>query len=135
MSTPRRARVLVAYATVKILDPISGKMTVRGFPQGAVFPPDADPENVANLVRREYAEWLDTGEAKTVIKDEAAAEQAEADTAKVRMDEAEASAKKAQADADARVKADADAAEAQEKADAEAAAAAKAPSKATGSKA
>ena len=58
MST-RRARVVVAYATVKLLDPTTGKWTVHGFYQGAVFPENADPENVATLVRREYAEWLD----------------------------------------------------------------------------
>jgi hypothetical protein len=61
MST-RRARVVVAYATVKLLDPISGKPAVAGFYQGAIFPPEADPENVASLVRREYAEWVDEPE-------------------------------------------------------------------------
>ncbi len=49
----------VAYATVKVLDPISGKWTVLGFYQGAILPDSADPDNVANLVRREYAEWVD----------------------------------------------------------------------------
>ena len=76
MST-RQARVAVAYATVKLLDPATGKWTVHGFPQGAVFPPNADPENVANLVRREYAEWVDSGEAKAVDKQETAEESAE----------------------------------------------------------
>ena len=56
----RQARVTVAYATVKLLDPATGKWTVHGFPQGAVFPSNADPDNVANLVRREYAEWVET---------------------------------------------------------------------------
>jgi len=58
-ATQQAARVTVAYATVKLLDPATGKWTVHGFPQGAVFPSSADPENVANLVRREYAEWVD----------------------------------------------------------------------------
>jgi len=49
---------------VKLLDPASGKWTVIGFPQGAVFPPNADPANVAALVRREYAEWVDDSPAE-----------------------------------------------------------------------
>jgi hypothetical protein len=130
MST-RRARVVVAYATAKILDPISGKWTVHGFHQGAVFPPEADPENVANLVRREYAEWLDADEAKVLDKQETEAEKAEAAAAKQALDEADAGAKQAQADADARVKADADAADAKAKAEAEAAEAEKAAAKPT----
>ena len=63
MST-RQARVTVAYATVKLLDPASGKWTVIGFPQGAVFPSNADPANVAALVRREYAEWVEEAPAE-----------------------------------------------------------------------
>lgn len=51
--------MVAAYATVKITDPVSGKWTVHGFTQGGVFPAEADPENVANLVRRGYAEWVD----------------------------------------------------------------------------
>jgi colicin import membrane protein len=113
--------VVVAYATVKVLDPISGKWTVHGFPKDAIFPAEADPENVANLVRREYAEWLDAGEAKVVDKQETEAEKAEAAAAKQALDDAEAAAKQAQAEADARVKADAEAAEAKAKADAAAA--------------
>jgi hypothetical protein len=53
------ARVLAAYATVKVLDAASGKPTYYGFYQGAILPPSADPEAVANLVRRGYAEWVD----------------------------------------------------------------------------
>jgi hypothetical protein len=44
---------------VKLLDPVSGKWTVAGFYQGAILPADADPDNVATLVRRGYAEWVD----------------------------------------------------------------------------
>jgi hypothetical protein len=55
----RQARVVVAYAVVKVLDPLSGKPTVVGFPQGAVLPAYADSQNVADLVRREYCEWVD----------------------------------------------------------------------------
>ena len=81
---------------MKIIDPITGKPTVLGFYQGAVLPPEADPENVASLVRREYAEWLDSGDARAVEKQETAEEKAEADAAKQRADEAEAAAKKAE---------------------------------------
>lgn len=94
----RRARVTAAYATVKIIDPISGKPTVLGFYKDAILPPEADPENVASLVHREYAEWLDSGDAKAVDKQETAEEKAEADAAKQRADEAEAAAKKAEED-------------------------------------
>ena len=74
----RRARVLAAYATVKLLDPVTSKWTVHGFYKDAVLPLEADPENVASLVRREYAEWLDSGEVKVVDKQEAeAADEAE----------------------------------------------------------
>ena len=103
----RRARVTVAYATVKLLDPATGKWTVHGFYQGAVLPENADPENVAGLVRREYAEWVDSGEAKAVDKAET-----EADAAKQRADEAEAAAKKAEAERAAAEKAAAKAAKA-----------------------
>jgi hypothetical protein len=96
----RRARVLAAYATVKILDPVSGKWTVAGFYQGAVLPPEADPENVASLVRREYAEWLDSDEASAVDKAETEADKAAEDAAKQQMDEAEAAAVKADEDAE-----------------------------------
>jgi hypothetical protein len=58
----RRARVVAAYSTVKLLDPASGKWTVAGFYQGAILPAEADPDNVAALVRREYAEWVDEPE-------------------------------------------------------------------------
>lgn len=92
MST-RRARVLAAYATVKLLDPISGKWTVAGYYQGAILPDHADPENVASLVRREYAEWLDSGETKSVTKQEAEAGKVDEEVAKQRMEEAEAAAK------------------------------------------
>lgn len=54
----RQARVSVAYATVKVPDG-AGKPTVMGFHQGTVFPASADPEDVARLVRRGYAEWVD----------------------------------------------------------------------------
>jgi hypothetical protein len=63
--------VTAAYATVKLLDSVTGKWTVCGFYQGAVLPEFADPENVASLVRREYAEWLDAGETKQVDKQQA----------------------------------------------------------------
>jgi hypothetical protein len=94
----RRARVLAPYATVKILDPVSGKPTVAGFYAGAVLPPEADPEDVARLVRREYAEWLDSGEEKVLDKQEDEAEKAQADAAKRRADDAEAAIKKADAE-------------------------------------
>jgi hypothetical protein len=106
MSAPRRARVLAAYATVKINDPISGKPTVAGFYEGAVLPLEADPENVASLVRREYAEWLDSGEAKAVEKQETDAEKAEAAAVKQRADEAEAAAAAAEKERLAAEKAD-----------------------------
>ena len=89
----RRARVTAPYATVKVNNPVTGKWTVLGFYQGAVLPIEADAENVASLVRREYAEWLDSGEVKAVEKQETAEEKAEADTAKQRADEADAAAK------------------------------------------
>lgn len=53
----RQARVSVAYATVKVRDAVG--VSVRGFHQGAVFPDSADPDAVAALVRRGYAEWVD----------------------------------------------------------------------------
>jgi hypothetical protein len=59
MAGPRRARVTVAYATCKVVDPATGTTTVLGFYQGAPLPPNADPENVKSLVRRQYAEWMD----------------------------------------------------------------------------
>jgi hypothetical protein len=98
MSAPRRARILAAYATVKINDPISGKPTVAGFYEGAVLPPEADLENVASLVQRDYAEWLDSDEAKAVDTAEAEAEKAQDDAAKQRADEADAALAKAEAD-------------------------------------
>ncbi len=55
----RRARVTAAYATVRVLDPASGKPTVYGFYEGGILPPSADPESVEGLVRRGYAEWVD----------------------------------------------------------------------------
>lgn len=55
----RRARVTAAYATVRVLDPATNAPTVLGFHQGGTFPDTADPENVENLVRRGYAEWVD----------------------------------------------------------------------------
>jgi len=58
----QRARVTAAYATVPVLDTPSGKPTVYGFHQGAVFPPSSDPEAVARLVRRGYAEWVQEDE-------------------------------------------------------------------------
>ncbi len=54
----RQARVTAPYATVKVIDTPSGKPTVYGFYEGGILPPSADPENVANLVRRGYAEWV-----------------------------------------------------------------------------
>lgn len=63
MST-RRARVTAAYATVKLLDPATGKWTVAGFYKDAVLPIEADPENVAGLVRKEYAEWVEEAPAE-----------------------------------------------------------------------
>jgi len=111
MST-RRARVTVAYATVKLLDPATGKWTVAGFYRDAVLPVEADPENVASLVRREYAEWLDSGEAKAVDKAETEEEKAAAEAAKQQMEAAEAAAKKAEAEQAAADKAAAKAAKA-----------------------
>ena len=58
----RQARVVVAYATVKLNDPATGKPTVRGFYRDAVLPDFADADNVASLVRRGYAEWVDEPE-------------------------------------------------------------------------
>lgn len=55
----RRARVVAAYATVKVVDPTTGKWTVAGFQKDALLPADADPENMATLVRREYCEWVE----------------------------------------------------------------------------
>jgi hypothetical protein len=112
MSVPRRARVLAAYATVKINDVLSGKPTVAGFYEGAILPPEADPENVASLVRRGYAEWLDSGEVKAVDKQQTEADKAADAAAKQRADEAEAAAVKADADAKAAEKAAAKAAKA-----------------------
>lgn len=54
----RQARVILAYATVKLLDPVSGS-TVRSYYKDAVFPDSADPEDVERLVRRGYAEWVE----------------------------------------------------------------------------
>lgn len=54
----RQARVVVAYATVKVLDPATGKPTVCGFYKDSVLPANADPANVEALVRREYAAWI-----------------------------------------------------------------------------
>jgi len=96
----RRARVVVAYATVKIIDPISGKPAVRGFDQGAIFPVEADPENVAALVRREYAEWLDDAEVKEVVKQKTAEDKMAEDAAARRLEDAEAAIKKAEGDDD-----------------------------------
>lgn len=115
MGAPRRARVTSAYATCKILDPVSGKPTVYGFHQGAVLPPEADPENVANLVRREYAEWLDSGENKAVDKAETDADKAAEAAAKQQMEEAEAAAKKADEERAAAEKAAAKSAKAEAK--------------------
>jgi hypothetical protein len=78
---------------VKLIDPISGKWTVRGFDNGAIFPENADPENVASLVRREYAEWLDADDAKAADKQEAEADKAEAAATKQRAADMEAAAK------------------------------------------
>lgn len=61
MST-RRARVVVAYATVKVLNPATGKWAMFGYHRDAVLPDEADPDNVASLVRRGYAEWVDAAE-------------------------------------------------------------------------
>lgn len=61
----RRARVTAAYATVRIMDPALGPAVV-GFYRGAVLPESADPEGVARLVRREYAEWVDAEDAPAV---------------------------------------------------------------------
>lgn len=58
----RRARVIAAYATVKIMDAASGKPTVCGFYEGAILPPSADPQNVEGLVRRGYVEWVEEPE-------------------------------------------------------------------------
>lgn len=55
----RRARATAAYATCRVLDPATGAPTVLGFHQGGTFPDTADPDNVENLVRRGYAEWVD----------------------------------------------------------------------------
>lgn len=55
----RRARLTAAYGTVRIMDPATGAPSIRGFYQGAVFPDSADPQDVARLVRRDYAEWVD----------------------------------------------------------------------------
>lgn len=55
----RRARVTAAYATVKVLDTATGKPAIHGFYEGGIFPPSSDPDSVAALVRRGYAEWLD----------------------------------------------------------------------------
>ena len=55
----RQARVILAYATVKVLDPATGSWAVRSFYKDAVFPDSADPEDVERLVRRGYAEWLE----------------------------------------------------------------------------
>jgi hypothetical protein len=87
--------VVVAYATVKLLDPATGKWTVGGFYEGAVFPENADPENVASLVRREYAEWLDKDEAGAVEQQETDADKAEAAAFDQRLGEAEAAAERA----------------------------------------
>lgn len=95
MSAPRRARVLAAYATVKVLDPIDGKPSVRGFYQGAVLPIEADPENVASLVRREYAEWLDKDGAELLVKQETDTDKAVEVAAEQRRAEGEAAAKQA----------------------------------------
>jgi hypothetical protein len=92
----RRARVVVAYATVKLLDPISGKPAVAGFYQGAIFPPEADPDNVASLVRREYAEWLDEDEAELVKGQETDADKAQQAAAQQRLDVADAAARQAE---------------------------------------
>jgi predicted component of type VI protein secretion system len=62
----RRARVIAAYATVRMLDPVSGGYTVGGFYRDAILPNEADPEAVAALVRREYAEWVDGPKAEPV---------------------------------------------------------------------
>lgn len=94
MST-RRARVVVAYATVKVLDPISGGWSVRGFYQDAILPAEADPENVASLVRRQYAEWLDEAEGEAVERQEADADEAQDAAFEKRLDEAEAAVKRA----------------------------------------
>lgn len=59
MAGPRRARVLAAYATCKVRDTATGVLTVLGFYQGAILPSNADADNVASLVRREYAEWVE----------------------------------------------------------------------------
>lgn len=55
----RQARVTAAYATVKVIDTPTGKPTVYGFYEGGIFPPSADPDDVARQVRRGYAEWVD----------------------------------------------------------------------------
>jgi hypothetical protein len=99
-SSPRRARVKAAYATVRVLDPISGKPTVAGFHEGAVFPVEADPENVAALVRREYAEWLDEDETEAVVKQKTAEDKAAEDAAAWRLEDAEAAIKKDADDAE-----------------------------------
>jgi len=54
----RQARVIVAYATVKMLDGV-GKPAVHGFYRDAVLPAGADPAAVEGLVRRGYAQWVD----------------------------------------------------------------------------
>jgi len=59
MSQPRAARVILAYAQCKVLDPATGKPTMVGFYRDAVLPAVADPADVERLVRRGYAEWVD----------------------------------------------------------------------------
>jgi hypothetical protein len=81
----RAARVTAAYATVKIRDNISGKLTVVGFHGGAILPADCDADNVAMLVRRGYAEWVDEAPADAVEEaapDEAAPAKSAAKAAK-----------------------------------------------------
>lgn len=96
----RRARVLAPYATVKITDSATGQPAVVGFYQGAVLPPEADPENVASLVRREYAEWLDAGEEQAVEEQEDEQVKAQEEAAEQRAADAEAAAEASEQDAD-----------------------------------
>jgi len=60
----KQARVTAAYATVRVLDPATGKPTVRGFYENAVLPEAADAVNVESLVNRGYAEWVDDSPAE-----------------------------------------------------------------------
>lgn len=50
MSTQQQYQVVWAYASVRVIDGATGQPTIRGFAEGGVLPPTADPADVKRLL-------------------------------------------------------------------------------------